>query len=350
MLLPPAVDTDASGFNYDRNGDDWEGLCQTGEEQSPINIDTSEEVELDEPELKVSVEDVGEVEGLSIFSTGAALEVIWTDFARMPNITVAAQDGDIYTIFSKNGTKALEAGDVERLTAEPIQFHFHSPSENAFNGRLAPLCVHIVCKISEGQSDICDEETCLVVLGVHYEYDDPEEDNEVLAPLWEELPTEVGKEVQLMVFRPFLDSTSGPHCFLERSHPELVAQQDGDEFQDVTIHGNIESVCKAHEMNGVMINGTFDLNDLLPKNREHFTWKGSLTTPPCTEGVLWVMYSDPVLVSTAQVNAHQQTAAFAVGPDCANVTKAGECDPPRQSGNHRPIQPHNGRVIRMSET
>ncbi|GMH45701.1 hypothetical protein BSKO_13664 [Bryopsis sp. KO-2023] len=296
MLFPPAIDTDASGFNYDRNGDDWEGLCQTGEEQSPINIDTSEEVELDDPELKVIVEDVGEVEGMSIFSTGAALEVIWEDFSRKPNITVAAQDGDIYTIFSKNGTKALEAGDVERLTAEPIQFHFHAPSENAFDGRLAPLCVHIVCKISEGQSDICDEETCLVVLGVHYEYDDPEEDNEILAPLWEELPKEVGKE------------------------------------------------------NGIAINGTLDLNTLLPKNREHFTWKGSLTTPPCTEGVLWVMYSEPVFVSTAQVNAHQQAAAFAVGPDCANVTEAGDCDPPRQAGNHRPIQPHNGRVIRMSET
>ncbi|GMH45700.1 hypothetical protein BSKO_13663 [Bryopsis sp. KO-2023] len=284
---------DASGFNYDRNGDDWEGLCQTGEEQSPININTADDVELDEPELKVDVDDVGEIEGMSIFSTGAALEVIWKKFSRKPSIKVAAKDGDIFTIFSKSGSKVMEG--VEKLDAEPIQFHFHSPSENAINGRLAPLCVHIVCKISEGQSEICDKETCLVVLGVHFEYDDPTVDNKMITKLFKKLPTEVGKE------------------------------------------------------NGKKIKGKFDLNTLIPKNREHFTWKGSLTTPPCTEGVLWVMYSSPLLVSTAQVNAHQQAAAFSIGPDCEDVVD-GVCDPPRQSGNHRPIQALNGRVIRKSET
>lgn len=265
-------------------------------EQSPINIDTSEEVELDEPALKVDVEDVGEVKGLEVWSSGAAINAGWKKFSRKPKIKVAAVDGDIFTIFNKKGKKAFKGGKVEKLDAEPIQFHFHAPSENTFDGRLAPLCVHIVCKISAGQSKACDDEICLIVLGVHFEYDDPLVDNPVLARLWDKIPGEMGIE------------------------------------------------------NGKRVKGKFDLNDLLPKNREHFTWRGSLTTPPCTEGVLWVMYSHPLLVSTDQVNAHQLSAAFIAGPDCEEITEDGECNPPRQIGNNRPVQPHYERVIRKSET
>ncbi len=35
----------------------------------------------------------------------------------------------------------------------------------------------------------------------------------------------------------------------------------------------------------------------LPKSRKHYRYLGSLTTPPCTEGVQWVVMLDPVTVS-----------------------------------------------------
>lgn len=40
---------------------------------------------------------------------------------------------------------------------------------------------------------------------------------------------------------------------------------------------------------------------LLPGNRGYWTYMGSLTTPPCTEGVRWFVMEQPVTVSTDQL-------------------------------------------------
>lgn len=47
--------------------------------------------------------------------------------------------------------------------------------------------------------------------------------------------------------------------------------------------------------------GLLDLNELLPERREYFTYMGSLTTPPCTEGVLWIVLKQPVQASSRQI-------------------------------------------------
>ena len=47
---------------------------------------------------------------------------------------------------------------------------------------------------------------------------------------------------------------------------------------------------------------TIDLNQLLPEDRRYYTYMGSLTTPPCSEGVLWMVMKTPVPVSPAQVD------------------------------------------------
>lgn len=41
---------------------------------------------------------------------------------------------------------------------------------------------------------------------------------------------------------------------------------------------------------------------LLPAARNYYTYMGSLTTPPCTEGVLWLVMKQPVQVSAEQIN------------------------------------------------
>ncbi len=41
--------------------------------------------------------------------------------------------------------------------------------------------------------------------------------------------------------------------------------------------------------------------DLLPANRTYFSFDGSLTTPPCTEGVSWFVLKTPVTISKKQV-------------------------------------------------
>ena len=71
---------------------------------------------------------------------------------------------------------------------------------------------------------------------------------------------------------------------------------------------------------------TIDLNELLPADRRYFQYMGSLTTPPCTEGVLWMVMQQPVTIS------HEQIALFSR----------------LYPMNARPIQSASGRVIKQS--
>lgn len=50
----------------------------------------------------------------------------------------------------------------------------------------------------------------------------------------------------------------------------------------------------------------FDLNLNLPKNKDYYHYEGSLTTPPCTEGVKWYVFKDPITVSVDQVKQLQK--------------------------------------------
>ena len=66
---------------------------------------------------------------------------------------------------------------------------------------------------------------------------------------------------------------------------------------------------------------------LLPPERSYFSYPGSLTTPPCTEGVDWFVMAEPVEVDAALVARFRQAM--------------GE--------NARPLQPDNARpVLRFS--
>ncbi|MER1999551.1 MAG: carbonic anhydrase family protein [Lysinibacillus sp.] len=62
---------------------------------------------------------------------------------------------------------------------------------------------------------------------------------------------------------------------------------------------------------------------LLPKNQESFYYDGSLTTPPCTEDVQWIVFENPIQMSKEQIKAFQEIFEH----------------------NHRPVQPLNERDI-----
>jgi carbonic anhydrase len=70
-----------------------------------------------------------------------------------------------------------------------------------------------------------------------------------------------------------------------------------------------------------------DAAGILPRRRSYYTYGGSLTTPPCTEGVTWYILKSPVEISAAQI------AVF------------GKFYP----NNARPTQPVNGREILESK-
>ncbi len=43
--------------------------------------------------------------------------------------------------------------------------------------------------------------------------------------------------------------------------------------------------------------------DLLPAGKSYYNFSGSLTTPPCSEGVNWFVMAEPIQVSKAQIEA-----------------------------------------------
>lgn len=64
---------------------------------------------------------------------------------------------------------------------------------------------------------------------------------------------------------------------------------------------------------------------LLPPERSYFTYPGSLTAPPCTEGVDWYVMAEPVEVEAALVARFRQA----------------------MGANTRPVQPDNARPVML---
>lgn len=68
----------------------------------------------------------------------------------------------------------------------------------------------------------------------------------------------------------------------------------------------------------------FNAGELLPQDLDYYRFNGSLTTPPCTEGVRWLVLKEPVSVSKSQVQAFSKVMGHP---------------------NNRPVQPLNARQI-----
>ena len=45
---------------------------------------------------------------------------------------------------------------------------------------------------------------------------------------------------------------------------------------------------------------SMNIVNILPTNTHHYMYKGSLTTPPCSEGVQWILLKEPVQISADQ--------------------------------------------------
>lgn len=69
-----------------------------------------------------------------------------------------------------------------------------------------------------------------------------------------------------------------------------------------------------------------DLSALLPGDPAYFTYMGSLTTPPCSEGVLWLVMRQPVGISAQQLGIFEKLYPM----------------------NARPVQAGSGRIVKES--
>lgn len=48
------------------------------------------------------------------------------------------------------------------------------------------------------------------------------------------------------------------------------------------------------------------------KKRNFYTYQGSLSTPPCSEAVTWVVYQEPIPISSYAVSSWQRITDFFV--------------------------------------
>jgi carbonic anhydrase len=71
-----------------------------------------------------------------------------------------------------------------------------------------------------------------------------------------------------------------------------------------------------------------DLADALSDTKSYYTYAGSLTTPPCSETVTWVVLSEPARLHPKQLDAFRRILG----------------------NNFRPLQPLNGRSVRGTKS
>ncbi len=87
-----------------------------------------------------------------------------------------------------------------------------------------------------------------------------------------------------------------------------------------------QSIPKMSETEKTIEQVTINAQELLPKNQEICQYTGSLTTPPCSEGVTWLVFKNPIELSLAQFEQFTSIVAK----------------------NARPTQPLNARLILQS--
>ncbi|MBT4639551.1 MAG: carbonic anhydrase family protein [Deltaproteobacteria bacterium] len=208
-------------------------------------------------ELDASYETCGTGQSQSPIDLTGALE------QDLDNIVFHYQPTKIHLVNNGHTVKVnYDTGsyiEVDGKRYDLLQFHFHAPSENAIDGKLFPIEMHLVHKNDAGQ---------LAAVGVFF---DKGAESTALKPVWDNMPTEEGeKEVDALV----------------------------------------------------------NAADLLPSTQSTYRFSGSLTTPPCTEGVSWFVMATPAEVSDEQISAFEQV----------------------YHGNNRPLQPLNGRVLILASS
>lgn len=199
------------------------GMCSSGLEQSPINIQAAAQADL--PAL-----DIHYLSGpATVRHKGHTLEVLPETEGRL---ILGADSYDL------------------------AQVHFHTPSEEQIEGQRFPLVAHLVHRNQKNE---------LAVIAILFKEG---AENPALTPVLSAIPARKGEVLTL---------------------------------------------------------GRLNIADLLPAQRNYYAYMGSLTVPPCTEGVRWQVLKTPVELSKAQLQTFQLLFP----------------------ANARPVQPTNTRTVQV---
>lgn len=184
-------------------------LCETGKNQSPINITQA---------IKASLSEL--------------------NFDYVADVASIKNNGHSIQSNIADGSSVMINGKEFNL----LQFHFHSPSEHHVNGNNYPLEVHFVH---------ADKDMNLAVVGVFFE--ESSEEN--------------------TVFKDIL---------------KMAPKKEGEK----------------------KVKKSIDYKNLIPKDKSYYRLNGSLTTPPCSEGVTWVVMKDIQPISKKQVDKYYKIFGF----------------------------------------
>jgi carbonic anhydrase len=135
-----------------------------------------------------------------------------------------------------------------------LQFHFHASSEHLIDGKSYPMEVHLVHVISDKQNELPPDVQAskppaksLAVIGVMIKEGKA---NSLIGNLWKKIP----------------DPKEPPvHYFITGQNANALLPEPG--------------------------------------KRSFYRYNGSLTTPPCTENVLWTVMSEPIEFSKEQIES-----------------------------------------------
>lgn len=112
----------------------------------------------------------------------------------------------------------------------------------------------------------------------------------------------------------------------------LVQALDGDQNKNKHLDKILTGLSRISKPNSShqLSEARLDLKKLFPSNRCHYaTYEGSLTTPPLSEVVDWIVFLQPIQCSVGQVDQFRQL----------------QCNSGPLLKNCRPIQPLNERTV-----
>jgi len=192
------------------------------------------------------------------------------EFIYRPSPLSIIDNGYTVMVNYGEGSNLMVDGRQYRL----VQFHFHKPSEEAINGERTDMVAHLVHQHHDGNLAIVAVFMSTVQPASSRKYwwgNDAVKENALINTLWNNVPLVKGKT----------------------------------------------------EMPGVMI----DVNQMLPADKNYFTYMGSLTEPPCSENVLWLVLKNPIYVSEEQVKNFDRMYPM----------------------NARPLQPKGDRLVKETK-
>lgn len=299
MVTAAQVESD-SVINYQTGGAGWgvpgkpdyvtgAELCASGSRQSPIDIPVSLASRVSMSPLNVAYEDSKEWTMASTFNYMEVEDILTIS----TDGTATSTKGNGITMDSTGYTMAGQS--AAGLYVPLNQFHFHTPSENTLDGVLYPIEMHMVHKRFSNPQWANGTLIVATVVSVMFKFDPTDAAN----PFVDQLLHGPLRTPQVSGFL----NASGSQTFTET--------EAADQFS--------------------LTNEVFKFTGV----SKYYAFNGSLTTPPCSEGINWRVLATPLTIARSQVKAFKDALA---------VRQGGAS----RGGDNRDVQPLNGRAVMAS--